>query len=41
VASVWEMAIKASLDRLELPRDLESFLLEVMEAEAFLPLSTL
>jgi hypothetical protein len=37
-ASVWEIAIKASLGRLELPEDLESFLLEAMEAEALLPL---
>jgi len=37
-ASVWEMATKAGLGRLELPEDLESFLLEAMEAEALLPL---
>jgi PIN domain nuclease of toxin-antitoxin system len=37
-ASVWEMATKAGLGRLKLPEDLESFLLEAMEAEALLPL---
>jgi len=37
-ASVWEIAIKAGLGRLELPEDLESFLLEAMEAEALMPL---
>ncbi|AFV77005.1 hypothetical protein Theos_2004 [Thermus oshimai JL-2] len=37
-ASVWEMAIKASLGRLDLPEDLEAFLAEVFRSEAFLPL---
>ena len=38
LASVWEMAIKASLDRLSLPSGLDRFVSEQMAANAFEPL---
>jgi PIN domain nuclease of toxin-antitoxin system len=38
MASVWEMAIKVGLDRLELPSSVDRFVSEQMAANAFEPL---
>ena len=38
-ASAWEMAIKIKLDRLKIKGDLESFIIEQLSTNSFVPLS--
>ncbi len=38
-ATAWEIAIKASLGRLEVPRDLEGFMAQEMRRSSFRPLA--
>ena len=38
-ASAWEIAIKAKLDRLKIKGDLESFIIEQLSTNSFVPLS--